>query len=170
MKSRILTIVLGIALVVSLGTNIYFAKNAADAKGEIAVFSRQIVTADSQISDLQAQLSDVQNQLEEKKSAIAELEERQTNIQGNGNGVDVVIPDDFEYVDREAEEREQQPQQPTQPEQKPQQQPTQPTNPEVPVQPNTGAMPDGPFEFPDHPTGNGDGNGGPYAGVVGTFE
>ena len=168
MKNKVLNIILGIALVVSVGANIFLMKNAKDGKGEIAVFSEQVVIADNQITDIQKEIYNIQEQIREKGSIIAELMEKQTDIQGNGNGVDVVIPDDFEYVDREAEEREQP--QPTQPEQKPQQQqPTQPTNPEVPVQPNTGAMPGGTVGNDGVPVGGpvGDGNGSAGEGTQG---
>ena len=165
MKNKVLTIILGIALVVSVGANIYFVKNMADGKGEIEVFSKQIVIADNQITDIQKEIYNIQEQIKEKESIIADLMEKQNT--GNGNGVDVVIPDDFEYVDREAEEQEQQQQpqqeqtQPTQP-----QQPTNP-NPEVPVQPNTGAMPGGSFEdIPVDNSGNGDGAGEGWTGTL----
>lgn len=82
--ARITGIILGIALVVSLGGNIYFLKNKSDTREEISVISNQLVTADNQIADLQEQLSDLtalqaqvddlQGQLTESREQIESLE------------------------------------------------------------------------------------------------
>lgn len=59
MKNKIVTIILGIALLLSAGGNIYLVKTMTDAKGEVNALSDQLVTANNQIADLQEQLQQV---------------------------------------------------------------------------------------------------------------
>lgn len=59
MKNKLVTIILGIALLLSVGGNIYLAKTMTDTKGEVNALSSQLVTADNQIADLQEQLTDL---------------------------------------------------------------------------------------------------------------
>lgn len=84
MKNKIVTIILGIALLLSAGGNIYLAKTMTDAKGEVNALSDQLVTANNQIADLQeqltdlsalqAQVNDLQGQLTQSNTQIENLE------------------------------------------------------------------------------------------------
>ena len=99
-------------------------------------------------------------------------------IEGNGAGNGAEIPEDFPYVDREIEQQQQEEvkQDPVveQPKQESIQQPQQTETIQQPIQqPTNGAMPLGPegaSGFTGVPTGTGDGNGGPYAGMTGGLE
>lgn len=55
MKSKIVTIILGIALLLSAGGNIYLVKTMTDTKEKVNALNGQLVTADNQIADLQEQ-------------------------------------------------------------------------------------------------------------------
>lgn len=72
--ARIIGIILGIALVISVVGNIYLIKISSDTKGEVTTLSSQLVTADNQITDLQAQVDDLQGQLTESMEQIQSLE------------------------------------------------------------------------------------------------
>lgn len=84
MKNKIVTIILGIALLLSVGGNIYLVKTMTDTKGKVSALSDQLVTADNQIADLQeqltdfsalqAQVNDLQGQLTQSNSQIESLE------------------------------------------------------------------------------------------------
>lgn len=84
MKNKIVTIILGIALLLSAGGNIYLVKTMTDAKGEVNALSDQLVTANNQIADLQeqltdlsalqAQVNDLQGQLTQSNTQIENLE------------------------------------------------------------------------------------------------
>ena len=81
---RIAGLVLGIALIVSVGGNIYLFKNTSDSREEVNALSSQLVTADNQIAGLQeeltdltalqAQVDDLQGQLTESREQIESLE------------------------------------------------------------------------------------------------
>lgn len=170
MKNKIIAI-MSIVLVISIGLNFYFFLNLSENKKLIANADEQISDLQEQLSDLeklQQDLTDLQTQLTDSKEEIKELEnqldktisDNNTTFQGNGSGVDLVIPDDFPYVDRsEAEVIEtpapeivEQPkvEQPKQEVQQPVQTST-PVN-SMPTRTDGGGV-------PSAPTGTGDGNG-----------
>lgn len=84
MKNKIITIILGITLLLSVGGNIYLVKTMTNAKGEVNALSNQLVTANNQIADLQeqltdlsalqAQVNDLQEQLTQSNTQIENLE------------------------------------------------------------------------------------------------
>lgn len=84
MKSKIVTIILGIALLLSAGGNIYLVKTMTDTKEKVNALNGQLVTADNQIADLQEQLTnlsalqvqvnDLQGQLTQSNTQIESLE------------------------------------------------------------------------------------------------
>lgn len=84
MKNKIVTIILGIALLLSVGGNIYLVKTMTDTKGKVNALSDQLVTANNQIADLQeqltdlsalqAQVNDLQGQLTQSNTQIENLE------------------------------------------------------------------------------------------------
>lgn len=74
MKKTVAAIFLGCALIFSVGLNIYLFRNLSEIKGQITVFSSQVVTADEQITDLQEQLADLQARLAQSYEQIESLE------------------------------------------------------------------------------------------------
>lgn len=74
MKNYVAAILLGCALIFSVGLNIYLLRNLSEIKGQITVFSSQAVTADEQITDLQEQLADLQARLAQRNEQIGTLE------------------------------------------------------------------------------------------------
>lgn len=74
MKKYVAAIFLGCALIFSVGLNIYLFRNLSEIKGQITVFSSQVVTADEQITDLQEQLADLQARLAQSYEQIESLE------------------------------------------------------------------------------------------------
>lgn len=84
MKNKIVTIILGIALLLSVGGNIYLVKTMTDTKGEVNALSNQLVTADNQIADLQEQLTDLtalQEQVDDLQAQLAESREQIENLE-----------------------------------------------------------------------------------------
>lgn len=89
--AKIIGLILGIVLVISVSGNIYLLKNRSDTKEEVAIMNNQLVTADNQIADLQEQLTDLtalqtqvddlQRQLTESREQIESLET--TNAENN---------------------------------------------------------------------------------------
>lgn len=182
MKNKIIAI-MSIVLVISIGLNFYFFLNLSENKKLIANADEQISDLQEQLSDLeklQQDLTDLQTQLTDSKEEIKELEnqldktisDNNTTFQGNGNGVDVLIPDDFPYVDRGVEEEVIETPAPEIVEQPKVEQPKQEVQQPVQTSAPVNSMPtrtDG-GGVPSAPTGTGDGNGGSTAGMVGTFE
>lgn len=79
MKNYVAAILLGCALIFSVGLNIYLLRNLSEIKGQITVFSSQAVTADKQITDLQEQLADLedlQEQVTDLQSRLAQSNEQ----------------------------------------------------------------------------------------------
>lgn len=89
--AKIIGLILGIVLVISVSGNIYLLKNRSDTKEEVAIMNNQLVTANNQIADLQEQLTDLtalqtqvddlQRQLTESREQIESLET--TNAENN---------------------------------------------------------------------------------------
>lgn len=79
MKNKTINIILGIALCISVCGNIFLIKNWLDARGQMTVFSNQIVVADDQINNLHDQLSDfenLENEILALQSQLADSEEQ----------------------------------------------------------------------------------------------
>lgn len=75
--ARLIVLLLGIALVVSVVGNIYLLKNRSDTREQVAVISNQLLTADNQIADLQEQLTDftaLQTQVDDLQGQLADQE------------------------------------------------------------------------------------------------
>lgn len=112
MKNKIVTIILGVVLIVSVVFNIYLFSNMAKSKDEIAALSSQVVTADEQIEDLQKQAADLdklQEQLSDLQEQLAESNEQIKTLENALAEKDAQIEADkalAEQVQRENEARE----------------------------------------------------------------
>ena len=77
MKNKIVTVFLGCALIFSISLNIYLYHSLTTTRGQVAVFSEQVVVADDQINDLNSKLSDfedLQSQVEQLEKQVADKE------------------------------------------------------------------------------------------------
>ncbi|MCM1064259.1 MAG: hypothetical protein NC420_07265 [Eubacterium sp.] len=186
MKKRI-NIILAFFLVISVCANVFFIKSCIDAKDQAETLSRQATITDETINELNSNLSDLENQLTDSmeqikilEDSLAEMQESaalddDTAFDGNGGGADISIPADFPYIDREPEQpavEQQQPQQESVEQSVESTTPQQPSNTGNAGNSNTpvNTMPGG-ANFGDIPVNNsGTGDGGPAAGIVGSFE
>ncbi len=81
MKNKIVTIILGIALLLSVGGNIYFMKTMTDTNEKVDTLSGQLVTADNEIADLQEQLTDLSALQAEVNDLQGQLTQSNTQIE-----------------------------------------------------------------------------------------
>lgn len=171
MKNRIIIIILGIILVISVCGNIFLGRNWADARGQVTVFSERVISADEQlnslqeqlvdledlrgqVADLQASLSQSNEQIASLETSLAESNEQIKNLENTIGENNATIAELEEQI---AENQRQQAN-------------TGNNNPSsnnrtTPINPMSGPV------FGENMTmGTGDGNGGSTAGMVGTFE
>lgn len=81
MKNKIVTIILGIALLLSVGGNIYLVKTMTDTNEKVSTLSGQLVTADNEIADLQEQLTDLSALQAEVNDLQGQLTQSNTQIE-----------------------------------------------------------------------------------------
>lgn len=81
MKNKIVTIILGIALLLSVGGNIYLVKTMTDTNEKVNTLSGQLVTADNEIADLQEQLTDISALQAEVNDLQGQLTQSNTQIE-----------------------------------------------------------------------------------------
>lgn len=81
MKNKIVTIILGIALLLSVGGNIYLVKTMTDTNKKVNTLSGQLVTADNEIADLQEQLTDISALQAEVNDLQGQLTQSNTQIE-----------------------------------------------------------------------------------------
>ena len=80
MKNRIIIIILGIILVISVCGNIFLGRNWADARGQVTVFSERVISADEQLNSLQEQLSDLEDLREQVADLNSQLENSESQV------------------------------------------------------------------------------------------
>lgn len=81
MKNKIVTIILGIALLLSVGGNICLVKTMTDTNEKVNTLSGQLVTADNEIADLQEQLTDISALQAEVNDLQGQLTQSNTQIE-----------------------------------------------------------------------------------------
>ncbi len=83
MKNKVVNIVLGVVLVISIVGNIYIVKLTSDAKEDVTALRDQLVTADGQIVDLERQLTSfahVQEHVTDLQGQLTDFEKVQTEV------------------------------------------------------------------------------------------
>ncbi|MCM1542483.1 MAG: hypothetical protein NC121_14660 [Blautia sp.] len=173
-KDKALTVVLAFALICLAGLSIFLFWNLRKAKEQVAVFSENVISADEErdslkeqleaLESLQEQAAGLSRELEESKAKVKDLEdtisegnaqiaEMQNTIEGNAATIAA--------LEEQLEEAQRQPQTNSSGNSNPSSNSSTPINP-MPTYPgeNEGRN--------DSRIGTGD--GGPYAGMVGTFE
>lgn len=84
MKNKVPMILLGCVLVFSVGLNIYLFCSLSETRGQVAVFSSRVVTADEQVTDLQEQLSgleDLQGQVADLQASLSQSNEQIASLE-----------------------------------------------------------------------------------------
>lgn len=72
---KIINIIVGIVLVISLGGNIYLIKLMEETKGQVEVYSSSMVEVDGQIVGLQEKVAELERQVTDKEGEIKKLED-----------------------------------------------------------------------------------------------
>ena len=83
LKSKVVNIVLGVVLVISVVGNIYIVKLSSDAKEEAAAIRDQLTAAEGQVVDLEGQLAgfnEVQEYVAGLQGQLADFEKVQTEV------------------------------------------------------------------------------------------
>ncbi len=173
MKSRIINIILGIALCISVCGNIFLTISWLNARGQVAVFSSQVIETDSQMNDLREQISgmsELQQQIENLENEILDREGQINTLEASLaesteqiNNLEKTIEEN-ESIIASLEEQQQQNEKPatTQPSLQPST-----GNNNTPVNPMPGSVFGG-EGFDGNPTGTG--TGMEHSGDFGTFE
>lgn len=170
-KNKIINIIIGVALSISLCVNAVLVKNWTDARGQVAVFNDQLIVADDQLNillekisdyeEIQAQVGDLQRQLAENAEQIGTLEsslsesnaqiaEMESTIQEN-NATIAALTEQLAEAQRKTQSNSNGNSNSSSNNNNT---PTTPT----PINPMPGSMFGGPG-FDGKPTGTGDGNG-----------
>lgn len=96
MKNKIVTVFLGCALIFSISLNIYLYHSLTTTRGQVAVFSEQVVVADDQINDLNSKLSDfedLQNEILVLQSQLADSNNQIKTLESSLAESDIEIQD-----------------------------------------------------------------------------
>lgn len=72
---KIINIIVGIALVISLCGNIYLIKLMEETKGQVEVYSSKVVAADDHILGLEEKVAELERQVTDKEGEIKKLED-----------------------------------------------------------------------------------------------
>lgn len=72
---KIINIIVGIALCISVCGNIYLIKLMEETKGQVEVYSSKVVAADDQIVGLQEKVAELERQVTDKEEEIKKLED-----------------------------------------------------------------------------------------------
>lgn len=83
LKSKVVNIVLGVVLVISVVGNIYMVKLSSEAKEDVAAIRNQLAAADNQIVDLEGQLTSfaqVQGHVADLQGQLTDFEKVQTEV------------------------------------------------------------------------------------------
>lgn len=86
MKNKILTIILSVALVISVGVNIYLINDVNNSKETIDAISNQLEESNEQIADLEGRLEAIQEQLSFSNEQIVTMEDAFAENEG---GIDL---------------------------------------------------------------------------------
>lgn len=86
MKNKILTIVLGAALVISVGVNIYLINDVNNSKEALNTVSSQLEESNEQIADLEGRLEAIQEQLSFSNEQTVTMEDAFAENEG---GIDL---------------------------------------------------------------------------------
>ena len=169
MKKKIINIIIGVALCISLCGNVYLFRLLSSSRETVAAMSNQIIVGDDlidsleqQLTDLESQISDLQAQLNQSSDKINNLEESLQTSEAERADLETKISDlETQISDKEAiiTGLEAQHQSSTV---------TTNTTTQQIHQPTTGVMPLGPggaSGFTGVPTGTGDGNGAGFVHV-----
>lgn len=93
---KIINIIVGIALCISVCGNIYLIKLMEETKGQVEVYSSKVVAADDQIVGLQEKVAELERQVTDKEEEIKKLEDM-------GEVLDDLTPTPTEVTDPQDE-------------------------------------------------------------------
>lgn len=112
-KNKIINIIVGVALCISLCGNVYLFQRLSSDREAIAVMSNQVIVADesiaelnnqlSQYEDLENQILDLQDQLNQSSNKIANLEQSLQASESEKTDLETKISDlETQISDKEA--------------------------------------------------------------------
>lgn len=168
-KDKALTVILGCALICLAGLSIFLFWNLRNARKQVTVLSENIVSTDEELDRVQEQLESLESLQEQANRELEESAAKVKDLEGKIGEGNAQIAELQSTIDENAatiaaleaqlEEAQRQPQTNSSGNSNPSS-----NNSSTPINPMPGSV------FSGDSSRIGTGDGGPYAGMVGTFE